>query len=136
MKMQSDRWFNLNNPYGYRDDNLRVLGFKSYSEYLRSALWKSIRKRVIDTGPPECAKCLKRKATQVHHRSYDPATLRGDSILSLTKLCGGCHRRAERPKDTTQGRYDRYKSAGEFMLQRRHPTERKMHLRRKKALAG
>jgi hypothetical protein len=45
-------WWNLNNPYGYRNENLRIMGFKSYRSYLHSDLWKGIRTTVAtqDTG--------------------------------------------------------------------------------------
>lgn len=135
MKHKWERWFNVDNPYQYRDDNIRVLGFKSYGSYLRSALWKDIRQRALAREPVGiCDKCKKQPPTQVHHRSYDPATMRGDSLDSLSRLCRRCHRRAERPGDKWQGRYDRYKSAGDYMMQRKHPRERTLARLRKKAV--
>ena len=130
---QKNRWFNLNDPYQYRADNLRHIGFMSYRAYLHSDLWKVIRASVL-TAEPQCQKCYVKTATQVHHRSYDLATLRGDDLRSLSALCSRCHRRAERPKDHGQTRYSRFKSAGEFMLQRRHPRERELTLARKPRL--
>lgn len=117
------RWFNLNNCYAYRDDNLRHLGFPSYQAYLDSDLWQSIRARVL-AGGALCAKCHKRPAAQVHHRAYDPQTLRGDDLASLTPLCRGCHKRAERPFDRGQSRYDRFMAANQFVLSKKHPRER------------
>lgn len=114
----------MNDPYRYRDDNLRVLGFESYGAYLRSELWADIRARALAANTTgKCVKCGRKLATQVHHRSYDPATLRGDILGSLSCLCGRCHLRAERPQDMWQSPYDRFKSAGEFMLRRKHPRE-------------
>ena len=129
------RWFNLNNPYAYRDDNLRALGFASYSAYLNSELWAAIRAKVLESQPI-CFKCAKKKATQVHHRCYDKATMRGENLNSLTALCGACHRRAERPDDFSVTRYDRYKAAGEVMFKRSHPTLRARALRRRASLNG
>lgn len=124
---QGNSWFNLDNPYAYRDDNLRAMGFKNYRAYLRSDLWASIRMRALLREPAGmCDKCREQAATQVHHRSYDPATLRGDSLDSLSRVCRKCHYRAERPNDKGQGRYDRYKSAGDFMVQRTHPRKRQL----------
>lgn len=99
MNMRCDgksRWWNINNPYQYRDDNLLGLGFKSYRSYLKSDLWKSIRERVL-VANRICAACARRSSSQVHHRSYDPATLRGDDIRSLSAVCSRCHAKGERP---------------------------------------
>ena len=90
----SSRWANLNNPYAYRNDNLRQLGFQSYASYLKSPLWAEIRGRVLLRANGECERCRK-PATQVHHRAYDPATLRGESIHALTAVCSHCHQKAE-----------------------------------------
>jgi ribosomal protein L40E len=84
------------NVYAYRADNLRQLGFASYGAYTRSRLWRSIRARVL-AGAPVCVRCQARPATQVHHRAYDPATLRGDCLDALSAVCRRCHWAAERP---------------------------------------
>lgn len=98
MAMLDDRrWLGLNNPYQYRNDNLRALGFRSYRSYLRSALWHDIRRRVLDRDKWQCRRCFL-KASQVHHRAYDPATLRGDCIDALSAVCGRCHGKAEYKK--------------------------------------
>lgn len=91
-------WWDHANPYRYRNDNLRSLGFKSFRSYLKSPLWQSIRARVFATQPL-CIGCGRKKATQVHHRAYDPATLRGDCLHSLSPVCARCHRMAERPDE-------------------------------------
>jgi len=89
-----DNWVGLNNVYAYRDDNLKQLGYASYEAYLRSPLWKSIRQRVHARAQQKCERC-QQPSQQVHHRAYDPATLRGDSIHALMALCERCHRTAE-----------------------------------------
>lgn len=89
-------WPQLEKAYEYRADVLRGMGFKSYRSYLRSALWADIRRRVIERCPT-CVRCLSRPATQVHHRAYDPATMRGENLDALSPVCRGCHYRAERP---------------------------------------
>jgi len=86
------------NVYTYRNDLLAGMGFPSYRAYLASPLWASIRARVLtqtDGTARLCVRCEK-PATQVHHRAYDPATLRGDSMDSLSPVCGRHHRAAER----------------------------------------
>lgn len=125
MSMLDDRrWVGLNNPYQYRNDNLRRLGFKSYRAYLRSALWADIRRRVLVRDKCQCRRCFL-KATQVHHRAYDPATLRGDCIDALSAVCGKCHARAEYKKakavekNIGQQAYQRLMRANADILMRR-----------------
>ena len=97
---QQDRWFNLNSPYAYRDDNLRRMGFRSYREYLRSQLWQALRAQALlnpDGTTKKCFRCWK-TATQVHHRAYDPATLAGKNLWALVPVCAEHHKRGEQPK--------------------------------------
>lgn len=124
-KIHGDNWFDLNNPYTYRDDNLRAMGFKSYDAYLRSPLWASIRMRVLERCQTKCECCRKRMAAQIHHRAYDPATLRGDSIDSLTATCPRCHIKAEhrrRPRrlrgwiDNAERAHQRFRGANDAIL--------------------
>lgn len=108
-----------NSPYVYRNDNLRALGFNSYRAYLRSDLWLAIKRRVLDRDEHRCVRCRWRKKLQVHHRAYDPATLRGDSIDALTTVCNRCHYKAERPTDFTRSRYDRLTQSSRNVLRPR-----------------
>ena len=48
-----------------------------YRDYLDSALWKRIRRRILKAANHICA-CCPDKATQVHHRDYRPRVLNGD----------------------------------------------------------
>lgn len=81
--------------YKRRKRNLLVLGYISYSAYLRSFLWSEIRKDVLRRNG-KCRVCGK-KATQVHHADYELETLRGDGIAaeSLWPVCKRCHKGAE-----------------------------------------
>lgn len=80
--------------YSARARNLRVLGFKTYAEYLASPLWKAIRERVFGEKGRQCL-CCGRAATQVHHNNYDLWVLSGEQLWGLVPLCGGCHQRIE-----------------------------------------
>lgn len=77
-----------------RAKTLYYLGFTSYKAYLRSALWKWIRGKVFKQKGHTCALC-DRRATQVHHRSYDRLTLKGIILDFLEPICSGCHRKIE-----------------------------------------
>ena len=118
-------WWNINSPYRYRNENLERMGFKSYRAYLASALWKSIRQRVIDRDEGKCVRCGK-PATQAHHRAYDPATLRGDDINSLSAVCGRCHTKAEQPRNRKRAAIDRLHGATREI----HKTRRSRRTRR------
>ena len=61
-----------------------------YGQYLKGSRWRKIRKRVFARDAGKCRSCGAR-ATEVHHGSYDPATMRGDSIDRLYALCRDCH---------------------------------------------
>jgi hypothetical protein len=110
-------WWDLNSPYRYRNDNLRRMGFKSFRANLRSPLWASIRARVLEIAP-KCQCCFKRPARQVHHRAYDPATLKGESIGCLDALCARCHTLAERPSERQQP-YKRLMNANRRIAKKR-----------------
>lgn len=110
-------WRNLNNPYEYRDDNLARLGFDSYKKYLRSELWKAIRKTVMERDHYRCQYCG-RRANSVHHRAYDPKTLTGECLHALSSICSGCHRRIEEPENLRRNRWDRLHDGSALLLKK------------------
>ena len=61
-----------------------------YTLYLRTALWRRIRGRVMARDNDTCLRC-DGQANEVHHKSYDDAVLRGDDDSQLVPLCSGCH---------------------------------------------
>jgi hypothetical protein len=63
---------------------------RQYPEYLRSMLWKKIRKRILKRDGNVCRRCGGR-ATEVHHRSYSEAVLAGNDDEQLVSICKGCH---------------------------------------------
>lgn len=109
--------WNCNNPYADRDENLKRLGFKSYRQYIESPFWAGIRDRALKRAQGLCERCGSGRSIQVHHRSYDLATLAGTSIDSLTVVCRSCHCEAERPTDFTRTRYERLIESSETVLQ-------------------
>ena len=82
------------NAYQKRDAILREIGFSSYADYLRSPLWASIRKDVLERDHHLCRGCGHR-AWQVHHREYSSGALDGSDISELEAICGPCHRKIE-----------------------------------------
>ena len=79
----------------YRERNriLKAMGFPSYAAYLQSDLWKSIRRRVLESNP-KCSACG-RPATQAHHRSYRKPDLDGRDLSRIYAVCASCHRTSE-----------------------------------------
>lgn len=126
MAWKSNRvMWDCNDPYAYRNDNLRALGFKSYRSYLKSVLWASIKARVIERDRGKCGRCgRKPPKPHVHHRAYDPATLRGDSIDALVTVCPGCHKRGEQPENLRRSRHDRLQDSSYF-LTNKHRQKKK-----------
>lgn len=76
--------------YAERNDLLEDLGFKNYPAYLRSKLWKAIRKDKLDKEP-DCFSCAK-PANQVHHGKYTLENLTGLTGDDLYSICGRCHK--------------------------------------------
>jgi hypothetical protein len=79
--------------YSDRNETLRLIGFKSYSAYTRSKLWKIIRARAFELLGRDCKRC-NRPANQIHHASYSREVLTGEDVRGLMPLCAGCHRSA------------------------------------------
>lgn len=73
---------------------LRSLGFASYRAYLKSPLWKAIRRLVFAKKGSRCVLCG-RKAQQIHHRRYDRQTLLGAILTWLEPICIPCHETIE-----------------------------------------
>lgn len=91
-----DEWLIGLGTYQQRDVNIDILGFKTYSTYLRSPLWQIVRKEVLRRDKYKCqAKGCKRKAQEVHHLSYSIATLVGRNAGMMVSLCRDCHEECE-----------------------------------------
>jgi len=81
------------NAYERRNRELRQLGFATYKDFLRSDLWKQTRAKVL-AGFSKCLLCGQ-PSTQVHHMSYDTATLLGIRLYRCIALCEPCHKNIE-----------------------------------------
>ena len=63
---------------------------RSYDVYLKSKLWKRIRKRIMERDKYLCRDCG-RGAEHVHHLSYGPLVMLGQDDSKLISLCVPCH---------------------------------------------
>lgn len=105
---------------------------EDYRDYLKTPLWRKIRRRVLKRDERVC-KCCAGNATQVHHRSYAPEVMRGENDDELACVCEGCHNYIEfdelgNPRDPhetdrllLEGRRDRDYPAPKVDLRRKSP---------------
>lgn len=77
-----------------REAILRDRGFSSYSDYLASRLWMTIRWRVMLAADKRCQFCRQRAARQVHHKFYTVNNLMGTNVDGLVAVCARCHKKA------------------------------------------
>ena len=75
--------------------------FKTYRNYLQSALWFKIRERVLKRDDHVCLWCGKR-AQVVHHRCYTKDVIEGRDDDQLVSLCHSCHAQVEFTREGTQ----------------------------------
>ncbi|MDE1484738.1 HNH endonuclease [Xenorhabdus bovienii] len=71
-----------------------------YSIYLKSSTWRDKRELVLRRDNYTCQGCLRKKATQVHHLTYENV---GDELLfELVSLCDSCHEKAHKNEHQLQ----------------------------------
>jgi hypothetical protein len=72
-------------------------GFKrEYDVYLKSPEWARRRATVLRRAGGICEGCLGRKATQVHHLTYDH--IYNEFMFELVAVCDECHKRLHSEK--------------------------------------
>ena len=84
----------LGDSYTSRNLILKKLGFENYSDYLKSDLWKSIRKKVYSQKGDQCCLC-ENKATELHHHRYAKDDLTGKRTKNIKPICHECHEKIE-----------------------------------------
>lgn len=84
----------VNGRYLNRNKLLTSMGYASYSCYLKSDLWRSIRDTVLKQSNHRCLLCRK-EATEVHHCEYTKAVLLGKDLSRLISICRQCHQKIE-----------------------------------------
>jgi 5-methylcytosine-specific restriction endonuclease McrA len=63
--------------------------FEKYNNYLKTTEWQERRKEVLIRDNYLCQACLKARATQVHHLSYDHWGQ--EPLFELVAICNECH---------------------------------------------
>lgn len=102
--------------------DLLEMGFATYADYLKSHLWASIKRQVMDKAKGKCRLCRK-EAEVVHHRRYDRDVMEGKRNCHLIALCRSCHHIVEfnqnGQKRTSRGAEIAYR----WMMKRTHRGE-------------
>jgi len=86
--------------FGIRNKRLKLFGYSSYQDYLKSAEWKSIKKRINKRRKNKiywrkCYCCGDENDIQIHHNNYKFIGT-GKINTALFPLCGKCHNRTHR----------------------------------------
>ncbi len=63
---------------------------RAYRDYLRTDVWKRLRREALDRDGRRCRLCNAAGNLQVHHRYY-PEVLGTETTDALTTLCRRCH---------------------------------------------
>lgn len=82
--------YNRARSYIKRNMFLKRMGYLTYSQYLESKLWQSIRTRVL-LKINYCVFCMSKHRLQVHHLLYSKKNLSGKTINNLITVCNNCH---------------------------------------------
>lgn len=80
--------------YHSRNSYLRNMGFPDYAAYLRSDLWRDIRRRVLEEKGSKCFTCGS-QAKALHHLRYHHDDLCGNTLENIVPVCDCCHHEFE-----------------------------------------
>jgi hypothetical protein len=87
----------------------------AHADYLKTPLWKRIRKRILKRDNNICQLCGNR-ASVVHHRSYDNDVLLGTNDNHLISLCNECHEKIEFTNEGTHRTVEQKESLLQSLL--------------------
>ena len=68
---------------------LKLLGYSSYYEYLKSDHWKNFKKYYYKYNPKICASCGSQEKLNLHHRTYK--NLGRETFKDIICFCESCH---------------------------------------------
>lgn len=83
--------------YAIEREERNVAWWAAYSAYLLSDRWRDKRDRVLERDGGLFQACLRRKATQVHHLTYEHCQNASgefgyEPLFDLESICDVCHR--------------------------------------------
>lgn len=96
-KARSEAWQKIHEEYKRNreaaQNEQNEQWWKQYSLYLKSQAWHRIRQAVLERDGNICQACLRNKAAQVHHISYELYNKTGRSAAyELVSVCYNCHK--------------------------------------------
>jgi 5-methylcytosine-specific restriction endonuclease McrA len=68
-----------------------VLREMSYSEYLKTYHWRTMRRLALEASEQRCILCDSPDDLDVHHRTYDRKA--AERMTDVVVLCRSCHER-------------------------------------------
>lgn len=71
--------------------------FEQYREYLKSDKWRVKRLAALKRDGYVCQACLSRKASQVHHKTYEHVF--DEPLFDLESVCEHCHQKLHAEKN-------------------------------------
>jgi hypothetical protein len=115
-KTQHESWKAAKLEDYYREkQERRAQRSAEYGEWLEtSPEWRDMRRRVISRAKALCEACLERRATTVHHQTYELGRL--PPAYYLVALCETCHDRMHAPGDEWNPQADLGKTFGEELI--------------------
>jgi len=71
-------------------ESVEALRNMPYSQYVKTAYWHDLRRRVLARAGFRCQVCNGKSNLEAHHRTYE--RLGCEHLGDLVCLCGECHR--------------------------------------------
>lgn len=75
--------------YAFMQNNLRSMGFASYSEFLLSEWWQMKQEAIYEAKVRVCEICGSIKKISIHHKTYEH--LGNEPLKDIMVLCSVCH---------------------------------------------
>lgn len=86
---KSAKWETYRAQYDEYREKQSHAWWEAYTAYLKTEEWRDKRDRVLERDGYLCQACLRRKATQVHHLTYDRVL--DEPLFDLVAVCSLCH---------------------------------------------
>lgn len=77
--------------YEFMQNNLKSMGFKSYSEFLLSEWWHVKLNAIYFAKGKICELCGSTRKLTIHHKTYEH--LGNEPLKDILVLCKNCHMR-------------------------------------------
>lgn len=86
---------NLQTPLSWRKT---ATDSRSYSEFLQSDYWLSVKKSILERDQHNCQKCGNKTNLHVHHLTYVNHGSEHENLNDLITICESCHDKEHKRK--------------------------------------